>query len=317
MAPVEKYNNNTVTAYAMTGSSNGALLPRIIGSASAGVLELAAFHPVDTVAKRLMSNQKTVEMNMTNVNQLIFREHANADFLNKYKSLFPGVGFAAGYKILQRTYKFGGQPYIKDLINQRYGPQLKEKFGSKTGKTLTSAVAGSIVGFGEIALLPLDVLKIKSQTNPEVLKGRGVVDIFTNEGRNLYRGWSWTAARNVPGSFALFGGSALCHYGVFGLNDTKDASVLQNFAASIVGAVASITVAAPLDVVKTRIQNRPFDSPESGVTIIRNLVRNEGAGAFFKGLTPKILVVGPKLIFSYTVAQTIIAALERRWNDEL
>jgi hypothetical protein len=42
------------------------------------------------------------------------------------------------------------------------------------------------------------------------------------------------------------------------------------------------------------------------MTIIREMIRTEGVGAFFKGLTPKILVVGPKLVFSYTLAQSLI-----------
>lgn len=42
------------------------------------------------------------------------------------------------------------------------------------------------------------------------------------------------------------------------------------------------------------------------MTIIKEMVRTEGLGAFFKGLTPKILVVGPKLVFSYTLAQSLI-----------
>lgn len=33
---------------------------RFAGSASSGILELIIFHPVDTVAKRLMSNQNKV-----------------------------------------------------------------------------------------------------------------------------------------------------------------------------------------------------------------------------------------------------------------
>jgi hypothetical protein len=49
------------------------------------------------------------------------------------------------------------------------------------------AVAGSIMGVGEIVLLPLDVLKIKAQTNPESLKGRGVMAIFAEEGMALYK----------------------------------------------------------------------------------------------------------------------------------
>ena len=62
---------------------------------------------------------------------------------------------------------------------------------------------GSIIGIGEIVLLPLDVLKIKRQTNPEAFRGRGVFRIVADEGFGLYRGAGWTAARNAPGSFAV------------------------------------------------------------------------------------------------------------------
>lgn len=41
--------------------------------------------------------------------QVIFKEAAHAATMKKYLSLFPGLGFGAGYKILQRVYKFGGQ----------------------------------------------------------------------------------------------------------------------------------------------------------------------------------------------------------------
>ena len=104
-------------------------------------------------------------------------------------------------------------------------------------------------------------------------------------------GAGWTAARNAPGSFALFGGSAFVKEYMFHLEDYNKATFFQNFCASIGGAVASITVAAPLDVVKTRIQNRNFDNPESGLNIIKDLIKKEGFSGFFKGLTPKILVV--------------------------
>lgn len=63
-----------------------------------------------------------------------------------------------------------------------------------------------MIGIGEIVLLPLDVLKIKRQTNPEAFRGRGVFKIVADEGFGLYRGWGWTAARNAPGSFAVSAG---------------------------------------------------------------------------------------------------------------
>jgi hypothetical protein len=64
-------------------------------------------------------------------------------------------------------------------------------------------VSSSLIGIGEVVLLPLDVLKIKRQTNPEAFRGRGLFKIIKDEGMGLYRGAGWTAARNAPGSFAV------------------------------------------------------------------------------------------------------------------
>ena len=250
----------------------------------------------------------------------------------------------AAYKILQRVYKFGGQPVVLDLMTKKFGADFDEKFGHKTGRTLLSATSGSLIGIGEgkksiviedyhymscdipisnsvhiilldddvmiVILLPLDALKVKSQTSPEQLKGRGVIEIFTKEGFGLYRGAGLTVMRNAPGSFALFGGNTAAKTFMGIGEDGMQATWTQDAIASCVGATASISVAQPLDVIKTRIQSRPFDSPESGGTIFKRLIQNEGVGGLFKGLTPKLLVVGPKLVFSFTVAQHLIGYFE-------
>ncbi|OQR94522.1 Mitochondrial Carrier (MC) Family [Achlya hypogyna] len=287
--------------------SAGQAAARILGSTASGVLELALFHPVDTVAKRLMTNKN----NALGLSEVIFRDAHTKPFVTKYKSLFPGVGFAAGYKVTQRMYKFGGQPVVKDYMTKNHQGLFVQLFGERNAKTMMHATAGSLIGIGEIALLPLDVLKIRAQVNPAAIAGRGVVTIFQTEGLALWRGAGWTAARNAPGSFALFGGSAACKEYLFKLEDYSDATFWQNFVASISGASASIIVAQPLDVIKTRIQSRPFDSPESGMQVITNLLKHEGPGALFKGLVPKLGVVGPKLVFSFSVAQSLIAYFEK------
>jgi hypothetical protein len=312
MAPKEDKPIAATSAVHMSGKSEA----RIIGSAVAGVSELALFHPVDTVAKRLMSTETRVIMlnspaqTASNLNSAIFRQCAAEGIGQKAMSLFPGIGFGAAYKILQRVYKFGGQPVVLDAMTKRYGETFDETFGHKTGRTLLSATSGSLIGIGEVVLLPLDALKVKAQTSPEQLHGRGVIDIFTKEGLGLYRGAGLTAMRNAPGSFALFGGNTAAKTFMGVGEDGQRATWAQDAIASCVGATASITVAAPLDVIKTRIQNRPFDSPESGATIFKRLIENEGVGGLFKGLTPKLLVVGPKLIFSFTVAQHLIGYFE-------
>ncbi|OTA65292.1 mitochondrial carrier [Hypoxylon sp. EC38] len=293
----------------VTGKERESNLARLLGSGSAGIAELAVFHPVDTIAKRLMSNQTKIK-NASELNKVIFKEKADAPFGRKFFSLFPGLGYAAGYKVLQRIYKYGGQPVARDYLATHYGKDFESLFGKKTGKAIMHSTAGSLIGIGEIVLLPLDVLKIKRQTNPEAFRGRGIFKIIADEGFGLYRGWGWTAARNAPGSFALFGGSAFTKEYVFKLNDYNKASWFQNFIASIAGASASLIISAPLDVIKTRIQNRNFENPESGFRIVSNMLRHEGPSSFFKGLVPKLLMTGPKLVFSFWLAQTLIPAFD-------
>ncbi|KAK9426330.1 putative Mitochondrial GTP/GDP carrier protein 1 [Seiridium unicorne] len=282
---------------------------RLLGSGSAGIAELAVFHPVDTIAKRLMSNTTRVS-GMSQLNAVIFKDKAAAPAGKKFFSLFPGLGYAAGYKVSQRIYKYGGQPIARDYLAKHFGQAFEGTFGKKTGKAIMHSTAGSLIGIGEIVLLPLDVLKIKRQTNPEAFRGRGIFKIIADEGFGLYRGWGWTAARNAPGSFALFGGSAFTKEYLFALEDYNKASWFQNFVASIAGASASLVVSAPLDVIKTRIQNRNFENPESGFRILSNMAKNEGMGSFFKGLVPKLLMTGPKLVFSFWLAQTLIPAFD-------
>lgn len=98
---------------------------------------------------------------------------------------------------------------------------------------------------------------------------------------------------------------------MFKLKDYNKATWTQNFVASIAGATASLVVSAPLDVIKTRIQNRNFENPESGFRIISNMMKHEGPTAFFKGLTPKLLMTGPKLVFSFWLAQTLIPMFDK------
>jgi hypothetical protein len=80
---------------------------RLLGSAIAGISELIIFHPVDTVAKRLMANESQLivasSMSTTahNFSQVIFRDAAGGSVSSKVGSLFPGLGFGAAYKILQ------------------------------------------------------------------------------------------------------------------------------------------------------------------------------------------------------------------------
>jgi len=122
-----------------------------------GVAELLIFHPVDTIAKRLMSNKAkvrsipalcsiilnhTMQVSFSTLSQIIFRDSATAPLGRKFFSLFPGLGYAAGYKVAQRVYKFGGQPWFNDLITKHYKTNFTNTFGERKGKMMMQASAG-------------------------------------------------------------------------------------------------------------------------------------------------------------------------------
>lgn len=165
------------------------------------------------------------------------------------------------------------------------------------------------MGVGEVMLLPLDVLKIKAQTNPQTLQGRSALQIIAQERFRLFAGASWTLARNIPGSLALFGGTAAVKEHVFGLSGQQRATLGQTFVASAVGSILSLIVSSPLDVVKTRVQNQSFGVTQvTGTQVVRAMLREEGPAAFLRGITPKIVTVAPKLICSFTMAQYFTSA---------
>eukprot|EP01059_Diplonema_ambulator_P022328 TRINITY_DN37612_c0_g1_i1.p1 TRINITY_DN37612_c0_g1~~TRINITY_DN37612_c0_g1_i1.p1 ORF type:complete len:309 (+),score=117.82 TRINITY_DN37612_c0_g1_i1:55-927(+) len=282
-----------------SSSSSSTAFGRFAGAGCAGVAELLIFHPVDTVAKRLMNSKE--KLSTSNAQQILFQEHAQSGFMKKYGSLFPGIGYGAIYKICQRVYKFGGQPYVKEFMSGKVGTGGQE---SKFQSFMLNGVSGSVMGAGEVVLLPFDVMKIKAQTNPEYRK-MSMGQVMRKEGLQLYNGWQWTMARNVPGSFALFGGNALAKE-LMGIKNHRDATFLQTSISSMAGSISSIIVACPLDVVKTRIQSGTYGA-QGGFSIITKIVKEEGMGSFFKGWVPKVVTVGPKLVFSFTVAQYLMA----------
>lgn len=76
------------------------------------------------------------------LNTIIFKDSASAGTLRKYLSLFPGLGPSAGYKVLQRMYKFGGQPFVNDYFTKNHKETFTSMFGEKSAKTMMHATAG-------------------------------------------------------------------------------------------------------------------------------------------------------------------------------
>ena len=45
-------------------------------------------------------------------------------------------------QVLQRVYKYGGQPFVRDYLAKNHGTTFTNTFGEKTGKAMMSSCAG-------------------------------------------------------------------------------------------------------------------------------------------------------------------------------
>ena len=76
----------------------------------------------------------------------------------------------------------------------------------------------------------------------------------------------------------------------------------------ISGAVGPLTN-APLDTIKTRLQKSKFTNKENGlvriVKIGKQLVKEEGINALYKGITPRIMRVAPGQAVVFTVYEAV------------
>merc|ERR1719193_3398 len=182
-------------------------------------------------------------------------------------------------------------------MDEKIGHQFRNMFGKKTGNVMLHGTSGSIIGLGEIVLLPMDILKIKAQVNSHWSIRNNIKGVTFRE---MYAGWNWTALRNIPGSFVLFGVNSWAYSRFFGIEGAKDAKFWQIFVASMCGGTCCIVFVSPMDVIKTRIQNKPFGDKRGGICYIKDLMREEGPSALFKGVFLKLGLVAPKLVFSFT-----------------
>ena len=277
----------------------------------AGLTEIAIFHPFDTVSKRFMSYENRVVashplVTLKNARNVVFAGiPQDAPLGAKLWHLYPGSKWAVMYKVSQRVMKFAGQPYMKDFLDKgNMGNALRGTLGDAKGKMALEATAGCLVGVSEVVLLPLDRMKVLSQTNKGAIANRSIISIFRQEGvASMYAGLCTTASRNAVGTFLLFGGTAVTKHHLFKLEDYRQANFTENLVSSTVGASLGVLCTSPADVVKTRIQNKNFGEKTSGLRLFLKICHTEGPSAFFKGIIPKVATTAPRLVLAFTLTE--------------
>lgn len=172
---------------------------------------------------------------------------------------------------------------------------------------------------GEIAAcavrVPTEVVKQRAQARQHASSLAALQHILSlrkTEGvgrvwRELYRGWGITVMREVPFTviqFPLWEG--MKKWARQGRGASEVSGVESAVFGSVSGAVAA-GLTTPLDVLKTRMM---LSTGRQGVgELMGRVLREEGAGAFFKGIGPRtmwISIGGAVFLGSYQWASNLL-----------
>jgi len=88
-----------------------------------------------------------------------------------------------------------------------------------------------------------------------------------------------------------------------GIMEVSSAVPADTTVGPIAGVAGSAVITNPADVIKTRLQVTPYSEELTGRQLAKELIREEGYRGFFKGIGPRLLITGPKLALTMTLAQ--------------
>ncbi|XP_070150885.1 mitochondrial ornithine transporter 1 isoform X3 [Polyergus mexicanus] len=220
------------------------------------------------------------------------------------RGLYAGTIPAVAANVAENSVLFAAYGGCQKAIAHLLGAQSVKELNS-----FSNACAGFFAAFfSSLTLCPTELIKCKLQAMKEVEQMQTVTNkstrprigpwnltrqILKEQGvRGLFTGLSSTIAREMPGYFFFFGGYEATR-GLLTMKGQKrdDISWQRTMVAGAVGGTMLWLAIFPADVVKSRIQVQNLKTP--ALIIFKNIVRQEGIGALYNGLTPTLIRTVP------------------------
>lgn len=221
-------------------------------------------------------------------------------------SIFTGIGATfIGYS-LQGAGKYGFYEYFKKTYGDMVGPEIASKY--KTGVFLAASALAEFLA--DIALCPLETIKVKMQTTiPPYATNvvQGWTKITEKEGiRGLYKGIGPLWARQIPYTmvkFASFEKTVEKIYQYLGKPASAYTPLQQTGVSFLGGYIAGIfcaVVSHPADVMVSKI-NADKKATESLGQALSRIYGNIGFAGIWNGLPVRILMVGTLTGFQWLI----------------
>ena len=282
-------------------------------------MEALACHPLDTIKVRMQLSRR---QRQPGVKRRGFVK-TGVEIARKETplGLYKGLGAVMTGIIPKMAIRFTSYESYRQLL------------ASSSGNVSGSAnfFAGLAAGVTEAVAVvtPMEVVKIRlqaqhhSMADPlDVPKYRNAAHatytVIKEEGVGaLYRGVSLTALRQGTNQAANF--TAYTELKAMAQNRQADASApLPSWKTSLIGLVSGAVGPfsnAPIDTIKTRLQKTPAEPGQTAlnrITVIANAMwKQEGARAFWMGITPRVMRVAPGQAVTFAVYEYLKDVLEK------
>ncbi|KRY37674.1 Protein dif-1 [Trichinella spiralis] len=254
-----------------------------------GVCCVVTGHPFDTIKVRLQT--ASAATGGTSTLSCLKKTVVEEGVLALYKGMAaPVVGVAPLFAL----YFFGCS--IGKRLQQTNADEQLSILKTFNAGALSGMMTTLIVAPGERIKC---LLQVQHQHQGSEAKYTGPVDVFKKlykEGgiRSIYRGTVATLLRDVPASGAYLATYEFLMRSMKSSDDTGELSVSKTLLAGGVAGLANWAVALPQDVLKSRLQIAPSGMYPNGMRdVARQLIREEGPLALYRGFTPVMLRAFP------------------------
>jgi len=302
------------------GKKPASAATNLIAGGGAGMMEALACHPLDTIKVRMQLSRRanrpgTKRRGFLATGREIIRKETPL-------ALYKGLGAVLTGIVPKMAIRFTSYEWYKQL--------LADKDGMVSGQA--TFLAGLAAGVTEAVAVvtPMEVVKIRlqaqfhSMSDPlDIPKYRNAAHaaytVVKEEGIGaIYRGVALTALRQGTNQAVNFTAYTQLKEALQKYQPKYAEKELPSYQTMVIGLISGAMGPfsnAPIDTIKTRLQKTPAQPGETAVsrvvTIARDMFKQEGARAFYKGITPRVMRVAPGQAVTFTMYEFLKEKLEK------
>ncbi|RMD40720.1 hypothetical protein DV735_g4413, partial [Chaetothyriales sp. CBS 134920] len=263
----------------------------LVAGGGAGMMEALVCHPLDTIKVRMQLSRRKTGPGQKPRGFI----QTGKDIVKKETvfGLYKGLGAVLTGIVPKMAIRFTSYEWYKQSLSDAQG-------NITPGRTFIGILSD-----------PLDVPKYRSAPH-------ALITVVREEGIGaLYRGVSLTALRQGTNQAANFTAYSELKSLLQKLQPQYEGAQLPSWQTTIIGLISGAVgpfTNAPIDTIKTRLQKTPAQPGQTAIQrislIARDMFRQEGPKAFYKGITPRVMRVAPGQAVTFTVYEFLKSHIE-------